>query len=137
MKKNTYLAEIGERLKKKRKELNIRQRDMAETLGIAPTYLSELENGKGNPGPDIFVKLASIYKIDLHYLFLGKENIPVKMEKNPAITNVNISEELDSVDKLVWLMEQSPYIRNSILALAAKFIFEDSKFIQSILDKKK
>jgi transcriptional regulator with XRE-family HTH domain len=136
MKKNTNLADIGERLKKQRKEMNIRQKEMAEALGIAPTYLSEIENGKGNPGPDIFVKLASIYGINLHYLFMGDEDTPVKKERRPDVSSIDLSAELDSIDKLVLLMENSAYIRNSVMAWAAKFILENKEFIETVLDKK-
>ena len=109
---------------------------MAEALGIAPTYLSEIENGKGNPGPDIFIKLGSIYGMNLQYIFLGEEDISIKIEKKPDITRVDISDQIDSVDKLLWFMEQSAYIRNSILALGAKFILENKEFIKSVLNEK-
>ena len=136
MKKNTYLAEIGERLQKKRKELDIRQKEMAEALGIAPTYLSEIENGKGNPGPDIFVKLSSIYGINLQYLFVGDEDTPVKKVRKSDVSSIDLSKELDSMDKLIFLMENSAFIRNSVMAWAAKFIMENKEFLETVLDKK-
>lgn len=136
MRHNTGLGSIGSRIRQKRKELHVSQREMAEALGIAPTYLSEIENGKGNPGPDIFIKLGSIYGMNLQYIFLGEEDISIKIEKKPDITRVDISDQIDSVDKLLWFMEQSAYIRNSILALGAKFILENKEFIKSVLNEK-
>lgn len=136
MRHNTGLGAIGGRIREKRKELRVSQREMAEALGIAHTYLSEIENGKGNPGPDLFVKLGSIYGMDLQYIFLGGEDKPIKAEKSPGIARVDVSDQIDSVDKLVWFMEQSAFIRNSILALGAKFILENKEFVKSLLDEK-
>lgn len=140
MRKNSYLPEIGERLQKKRKELNVRQRAMAKALGIAPTYLSELENGKGNPGPDIFVNLSLIYGINLQYLLVGDEDTPEdspeKKARRPNVSSIDLSKELDSIDDLIFLMENSPFIRNSVMAWAAKYIMENKEFLEMALDKK-
>jgi transcriptional regulator with XRE-family HTH domain len=137
MKKNTSLAEIGERIRKKRKEMNIRQKEMAEALGIVPAYLSEIENGKGNPGPDLFVKLASIFNIDLHYLFLGDENPPTGTVMSTVTPTIDLHDGIDTVEQLVWLVEQSSFIRTSVLSLVSEFIIDNVDRIKPILEKKK
>ena len=137
MKKNTSLAEIGERIRKIRKEMHIRQKEMAEALGIVPAYLSEIENGRGNPGPDLFVKLASIYNIDLHYLFLGEETSPSKTVKSTTPPTIDLHDGIGTLEQLVWLMEQSSFIRTSVLSLVSKFIFENIETIKFVLEKKK
>jgi transcriptional regulator with XRE-family HTH domain len=38
-------AEIGRRIKARRKALGWTQRDLAEKTGIAPNFISEIENG--------------------------------------------------------------------------------------------
>jgi len=45
---------------------------MAITLKIAPSYLCEIEKDNGNPGPELFVRLASEYNVNMNYLFIGK-----------------------------------------------------------------
>ncbi len=59
MRKHASAAEIGERIKDIRKKLRLPQKEMAATLQIAPSYLCEIEKGNGNPGPELFVRLAS------------------------------------------------------------------------------
>ena len=136
MKKNTSVANIGNRIRQKRKELHIRQKEMAEALGIAPAYLSEIENGKGNPGPDIFIKLSTIYGIDLNYLFLGTEGKPDGNANSTGSIEIDLNDGIGTVEQLVWLTEQSLYIRNSVLAAVSRFILDNSEVIQSILNNK-
>jgi len=45
---------------------------MAITLQIASSYLCEIEKGNGNPDPELFVRLASEYTVNMNYLFNGK-----------------------------------------------------------------
>ncbi|HLP49193.1 MAG TPA: helix-turn-helix transcriptional regulator [Candidatus Kapabacteria bacterium] len=44
------------KLKEIRKQLKIRQKVMAQNLEIPASYLCDIEGGKGNPGPDFFIK---------------------------------------------------------------------------------
>jgi len=65
-------VEIGQRIREVRRKLKIQQKDMAAALKIVPSYLWEIEKGNGNPGPELFVRLASEYNVNLNYLFMGK-----------------------------------------------------------------
>jgi transcriptional regulator with XRE-family HTH domain len=137
MKKNTSLIAIGERIRQKRMAMKIRQKEMAEKLGITGAYLSEIENGKGNPGTDFFVKLATLYNIDLHYLLLGDEKMPERTMITPDIADVDFSDGLESMDQLVWLAEASTYVKNFALSMMSKFVIENAETIRLILEKKK
>jgi transcriptional regulator with XRE-family HTH domain len=70
-KHETSATDIGQRLKAVRKRLHVQQQEMAAALKVASSYLSEIENGKGNPGPEFFVRLATQFNINLNYLFMG------------------------------------------------------------------
>ncbi|MCP5108288.1 MAG: helix-turn-helix transcriptional regulator, partial [bacterium] len=74
MKKKTknQLATIGQRIKDVRAVLRYSQRSMASDLEMSSSYLSEIESGKANPGPDFFLKLADKFDISVEYLFHGR-----------------------------------------------------------------
>jgi transcriptional regulator with XRE-family HTH domain len=73
MPKSLHLEEItqpaavlfGARLKKRRKELGMTQAQMFEKTGIAPGYVSMIENGRANPTIDMMVKLAETVGLEV------------------------------------------------------------------------
>ena len=54
---------LGEKLKEARLNKGLKQSDVAERLGCAPTSLTNWENGKVNPSFDVLSRLCSIYDI--------------------------------------------------------------------------
>lgn len=44
-----------------RKELNIKQEALANDVKISRTHLSEIENGKAEPGGLIMLRIASVF----------------------------------------------------------------------------
>lgn len=73
MPKSLHLEEIaqpaavlfGARLKKRRKALGLTQAQMFEKTGIAPGYVSYIENGRANPTIDMMVKLAETVGLEI------------------------------------------------------------------------
>jgi len=64
---------FGERLTFLRKNHGLSQMQLAQQLGYKRgSSVSNLESGKTPPESYILVKLAEIFKIDLHWLLLGK-----------------------------------------------------------------
>lgn len=45
-----HYKSIGIRIKTRRKELKIKQAELAEMLGISTNHMSSIENGKQKPG---------------------------------------------------------------------------------------
>ena len=66
--------EMGKRIKKKRKELNLTQEKLSEILEISPTYISEIERGTGISSLATITKIANVLNLDLDYLILGISN---------------------------------------------------------------
>ncbi len=64
---------IGERIKQKRKELNLTQEELAEKIGVSYQAVSKWENDASMPDTSLFPKLASVLNTNLDYLFMGKE----------------------------------------------------------------
>ena len=67
---NTKILEnLGRNLKKYRKECNLTQEQLAEKVGIHPTYVGKLEAGKNNPSVKILFKISRALKIKLSKVF--------------------------------------------------------------------
>lgn len=71
---------FGQELKRRRKELNLSQRDISYALGVfgmklGQPYISSLETGRrGNPTLEVIVVLSTILSISLDRFFVvGKE----------------------------------------------------------------
>lgn len=65
---------IGEVLKRMRKIYGYKATEMSIELGISPSYLSEIENGKKQPSLDLLRKYSSIFGIKLSSLILLAES---------------------------------------------------------------
>ncbi len=64
----------GEIIRKIRKEQKQTQKDFAKILGISPSYLSELENGKRNLNISTIDKLANKMGVSSLYLMTGTDD---------------------------------------------------------------
>ncbi len=71
---------IGERIKERRKELNMSQEELAHKVGYAgKSVVSKLENGDCNVNQTMIVKYAEALNVSPTFLLLGEEspnNIP-------------------------------------------------------------
>jgi y4mF family transcriptional regulator len=59
------VKELGETVKKRRKELNITQPHLAELAQISTNTLYKLERGQGNPSFEVLNKLAEVLGMEL------------------------------------------------------------------------
>lgn len=77
MKKNldTNKILVGKRLKETRYSLGFTQEYVAEKLGLAPRYISDLERDKTKGSIDTLVKLCNIYNITPTYVLQDFLNV--------------------------------------------------------------
>jgi len=66
----------GQRMKEIRMKRNIRQTDLAATLGVTQGQVSRYENKGEQPAKELAQKIAAILNVDVNYLY-GKTNNPV------------------------------------------------------------
>ncbi len=59
---------IGQRIRKKRIDLNINQKELAERVGISPSAINQYEKGDKIPSTETLVKLAQELGITTDYL---------------------------------------------------------------------
>ncbi len=71
---------FGQRIQRLRRELGLTQRYVASKLGLDFTYLSKLENGRGEPpGEDTVRKLAKILDTDEEALLALAGKVPSEL----------------------------------------------------------
>jgi transcriptional regulator with XRE-family HTH domain len=130
-------SEIGQRIREIRKKLKIQQKDMAAAMNIAASYLCDIENGKGNPGPEFFVRLATQFNINLNYLFIGAPDMFTDAEKKVQKQEVDLEDDVDTIEKVAWLMEHSIHLRTMVLTCVNRTIYADRDIIRENIKRKK
>lgn len=63
------LDNLGKSLKKYRIACNLTQEQLAEKVGIHPTYVGKLEAGKNNPSVKMLFKMSRAMKVKLSDIF--------------------------------------------------------------------
>ena len=90
---------IGERIKQARLEKGLDQLALCEQLSIDQSTLSNYENGRRIPKPDMIVKMADIFGVSTDYL-LGKTDLRNYNDYKATITDKderNIQRELEKM----------------------------------------
>lgn len=84
MKRKKLYFDIGQRLLLRRRELNLTQEMVAESLKMSTAYYGKIERGEKGPSLEKLLLISQALDIDLNYLVVGK-NCP--NEYNPEILN--------------------------------------------------
>jgi transcriptional regulator with XRE-family HTH domain len=136
MKRDNVTA-IGKRVREVRKYFRLSQKEMADNLEMSSSYLSEIECGKANPGPEFFLKFSNDYNISIDYLFHGIGSMFLGSYQKIKEEEFNFDEDIYSIEKLVWLMEHSQFYKNTILSFASKFLFDNESIIKKSIERNK
>jgi transcriptional regulator with XRE-family HTH domain len=77
---------LGERIKKRRIELNWTQDELCRRAKISKGFLSDVENGKRSIGAETLLDLARVLSLSLDYLMTGdpSETLPNEEIEIPA-----------------------------------------------------
>lgn len=95
------LSEIGARIKQTRNLLT--QKEFAESLGVARTYVSNIEYGRTKPSLEFLINISKCYHVSLDWLLLGHDSTFVsKKSQDPLLLEWiqlfdNISPDAQSV----------------------------------------
>ena len=93
--------ELGTRIKKRRRELGLKQNELSEMMGISNNYLSNIENGHSIPSLEVFSDICIKLKITPDLLLLGVirvDNIPENIKDNLKLCT---KEELQLIDGII------------------------------------
>ncbi len=96
----TAAPTFGQTIQALRRERGLTQRDVAQRLGIDFTYLSKLENDRGEPpGEETVRKLAAILDVDAEELLALAGKIPTAL-RELALRDVNFARFLRRLPNL-------------------------------------
>jgi transcriptional regulator with XRE-family HTH domain len=104
---------VGERIKKRRVELDWTQDQLAQKAGISKSFLSDLENGKRSVSANNLLDIARALSVSLDYLMTGTASQDQKSEVPiPASLARFAAEEGLSFRQTLMLLE----MQNQIVA---------------------
>ena len=105
------MAGVGERIKKRRLELDWTQDDLCKKAGISKGFLSDLENEKRSVSADNLLEIARAIGVSLDYLMTGKASKEQSAEVPiPASLARFASEERLSFRQTLMLMDMHKQI---------------------------
>ncbi len=86
-------ASMGERLRRARQARGLSLRGLAEVLGVSPSLISQVENGRAKPSVNTLYALASELRISLDVLLFMDTKPPA-----PAAAEAGASEVAESLE---------------------------------------
>lgn len=105
----------GDRLKKIRIALELKQSELATRIGVKASSISEIETGKYNPNYDILYALVREFQVNLYYLMFGEGEMFLKEpEFNFKYRNDNIINK-EALKRFLFYLENSNHFQLSIM----------------------
>lgn len=91
---------INQALKKIREFHNMKQNELATSIGISNSYLSEIESGKKLPNLDLLQKYSEIFDIPVSSLLYFSEELD--NDSSLSITNLKLKSRKFLLKLLEW-----------------------------------
>lgn len=102
-KKRFNPSDMGKRIAKKRKELGMRQEDLAKKIGIGRVALNYIEKGTRAIKDSEIVLLANALQTDCDYLLTGTNADNVQIKRNLGLSNDAINALKESPNRVKLL----------------------------------
>ena len=84
----------GKRIRQLRRQHNLTQLELCEKLNISETYLRKIESGERSTSIDLYIEIATFFRVSLDYLILGTEQ-SAGLCKSKIRTVINLLMEID------------------------------------------
>ncbi len=72
---------LGETIREARLKLDITLREFARRLGLAPSYISDVETDRRVPSEEVLKKMARILRLDVHELLARAGRVSEEAER--------------------------------------------------------
>lgn len=66
------MSEIGDRIKKLRLSLGLKQVQFSQQVRVSQGYLAEVEKGKKTPSPRVLLAVSTVFGVDEDWLRTGR-----------------------------------------------------------------
>ena len=129
------LEAIGLRIRNCRKLLNVQQKVMAKALEISPSYFNAIESSKYYASAEILLKLSKIYNMSVEYLVTGRGEPFYKPQVETVEKEFTLKGEVNSIEKLLWLINKSGYAKMAILTHATFLVLEQGEIIKNSMNE--
>ncbi|HLP59785.1 MAG TPA: hypothetical protein VK186_13175 [Candidatus Deferrimicrobium sp.] len=93
------------------------------------------KGGKANPGPGFFLDLSDLYNVSIEYVFHGAGEMFYDPKTRLPREEFKEVHNIDSPEKLVWLMNHSSLFKNSLLAYSAQYFLEHEGIIKKSMER--
>jgi transcriptional regulator with XRE-family HTH domain len=127
------LKEIGERLKRTRKALKLKQDLFAKELEFSKTSISDYETGKKKPPFDLLVSLSRVFNVNLHYILFGEGEMfrgNDEMPRGGVGDAAPFGDLTPGIMKIIETMKVSQYARASIYTMALEFLYKNRELVR-------
>lgn len=115
---NIQTDDMGNRIRLRRRELNIKQTELAEKLEISNNHMSSIETGKQKPSLDIFVSICIHLNVSPDYLLLGTmrgHNVPQDISEKLRLCSQSDIELVRNIIDLLIQRNHSSQEKNGYL----------------------
>ncbi|HEU5317283.1 MAG TPA: adenylate/guanylate cyclase domain-containing protein [Chloroflexota bacterium] len=108
------VAEVGERIRQRREQVGLRQRDIADALQLSAQAVSKWERGENAPDIGLLPDLARLLGISTDWLLAGFDDSPdlLKALERIAMGNVAAITPIDETDRLLTRLRDLVRVRN-------------------------
>ena len=89
IKEELNAKDIGNRMKSKLKELNLKQTDLVNITGISKTAISNYILGNRIPDTNSIYLISNILNVSIEWLLIGKDNITLSERENNILKQFN------------------------------------------------
>ena len=93
---------IGKFISEMRKEQNLTQRQLADSLSISDKTISKWERGKGLPEVSLMMPLCDILGISVNELLSGEKIVMENNERKNDQLLLKMAKELEEKNKTIW-----------------------------------
>ena len=100
MSNKDVLAQMGNRIADRRKELSMTQENLAEAVGLSLQSISCIELGKKGVRPENLIKICEILDVSSDYLLRGKRDFQEMSGLSALISQLD-SEDYKLVEQIV------------------------------------
>jgi transcriptional regulator with XRE-family HTH domain len=130
------LKEIGQRIKRIREKLDLRQNQLAMELNISNGTLSEVESGNGKPNFDLLFNLSKKFDVNINYVLHGKGDI--FNDDHLALPPGFYKGELAPImERFIRYFNASELVRLYILAAFKEILLKNEEMIELEIKREK
>lgn len=100
---------VGEKLTDRRRIVGLKQRDLAQQLGISRQQIQKYERGENRIGASVLYRMAHILDVDVEYFFTGYDSIKSKFPRTQPKKSVKYDKlDMGTIEDLVSSFSRLP-----------------------------